>query len=1857
MDLEGNVGLKADLGFGFDTSGFRQFAQAGYEDWDLIANGFYVRDVAQTPDGTRDVPELEFYGGLKAYGVLDAIIASAGVGGGLTASLTLDLNDPNNDGKVNLPEIFSQLKGDGILGRIFDIEGELAAELSAFLKVGWGPFSKTWRKNFAKVPIWSFSSKQEPKPILASVEDGVLHLHSGVDSTKRLHVDTADGDEHFRIKQTDTDLIVTFYANGEAHDQQVDRSGVTKIVAHGGVGDDRIIIDPSVTIGVELHGGPGDDYLQAGGGRATLYGDAGNDQLLAGDQGIKLYGGLGDDILTGGLGRDTLRGGEGNDELYGGNERDELRGGPGNDWLSGSMGEDTLLGEDGADTLLGGDQNDSLHGGLGDDFLQGDAGADTLVGDVGSDLLQGGSENDLLQGGRGNDLLEGGTGADTLNGEGGNDELHGGGDGDSLIGGRGSDELYGGPGEDQLHGGLGTDIVHGGPDDDRIQYSIARDEGNGLDVLRGGSEDDVIEIMGSDLDEYLRIEEISPGLFQANRLSFETEEALSTIQFGLGSDIESIRISGLGGNDTIEAADTLTVYKLILDGGAGNDSLVGSNGEDEIYGGLGDDTLKGRDGEDLLVGGPGRDSISGGGGTDVLRAEDEGDTLNGGGGRDVLEGGSEGDVLYAGNSIYGSLIYGNEGADTIFGGEGIDHLEGGEGDDFIFGGDMADVIDGGPDRDTIVGGWGRDDLDGGEGNDVIWAWQEGQLDVDWEDLEARRTSLAQEKTALENRFAEISGIPPLSRTYQEQQDFEELPDRIRQLAMQLDDLNEAQSVEIDVLVGGGDNDTLYGSPFHDEFYGRGGHDQVYDLPHHYFLVNNSSTRNRAVGTAGDDYLWVQTYGGYVYSYLWDAVARRWDYQGAFYHRYLSSIEIDGLGGNDTITFKIYDDVAADIDIAGGTGNDVVNILSTPTSLLTIDGGAGNDTLRGSEADDRIYGGAGNDLIEAKGGNDTVVGGTGEDTIYGSDGSDWIQASVGRDGSSPDLVFGGNGHDTMEVIGTEGPDNISIVGTSDAVEVSSAGMTVRHRLTSDVEFYLVSGLGGSDRIEAEGHLPLRRLEIDGGAGADTILGSDGNDHLFGGPGDDVIHGGKGRDVLEGGSGRDRLESGSDIFGDLLYGGSNDDTLIGGPGRDHLEGEGGADLLRGGDLNDVIDGGEGPDTLVGGWGRDDLDGGAGSDEIWAWFEPSDSVDVEGVDQRRAILLAEKAELSRRLVNVPEGSSERIDLANRLRHVELQVDDVQLENGMSVDILVGGDDADHLHASPYIDFLYGRDGDDRIYDHRMNHLGTDGNDDTVVGGRGEDTYLVYGTEAAEELILEVDRYYDVYATIGQRRTLVSRLEVEAAGVLGLGGADTLTLNFGEFGGMAIEVDGGAGNDVLNAESLQNSATLIGGSGADTLNSGVGVDVLYGGDGDDFLTAGNRADTIHGGSGYDTLVETVDGFAYLDDTYFERTEEFGSVSDELDSIESAHLTGGDQNDRIYASYNIIRQANFSGEITLAGGAGNDKLVAGSGDATLLGGSGNDTLEGGGGNDLLRGESGDDTLTGNLGNDVLDGGADHDELYQAADTNLTLRTGLLVGVGTDTLLNFEAVTLGGLDGNNYFDASGSSLPVTLYGGAGMDTLIGSPFDDVLHGVWDNDRIHGRDGADTIFGGTGTDYLYGEGGPDSLYAHSATALVQEWVTNHLYGGDGNDTLHGSEGVDYLYGHQGHNVLYGHGGNDWLYGDSGNDTLYGGNHNDRLYGYNGNDSLEGGYGRDSLYGGWGRDTLKGNQDDDYLDGGDDNSRDLLYGQQGRDRFVKYYRDVWSSAKRRYIREFQDFTVDFEWSGTPSFRLPWDYETLRRARYWY
>jgi len=655
VQIDGGISATADFAFGYDTRGFRDFVEGGLDNPLDIFNGFYVNDRENADGSGADVPEIVLHGFLDVAAALDAIVASASVGGGIEATIEGDLNDLDNDGKFRLDELIETFPL-----CMFDIDGQVTAGAFAKVKVGFGPFSYTKRWNIAETTLadFSYSCNLDPDPVLATnLGGGVLRLNVGPHAAERQHGDL-DGTagETIRVFPSEDDptaVIVSAFGYTQEY------AGVSRIVADGGGGDDVIQLDPALNVSADLTGGPGNDRLTAGLGLAVLRGGDGDDELTGGPLDDELYGQAGNDTLNGLAGDDHLDGGDDQDVVYG----DE--------------GHDVLLGGAGPDFLYGGAGVDEIRGGAGVDLMEGDNGDDLLFGDGGADVINGGFGNDYIEGGSGDDEILAGLGDDRVRADAGDDVVYGGDGDDELDGGAGDDELFGQAGNDTLIGNAGNDLLHGEAGDDDLSGGSGRDilDGNeGHDTLRGdGGNDDLFGHAGNDVMYGGAGDDLLEG------------------------DIGDDELHGDGGHDR-------------LFGQVGNDILFGGSGQDRLEGDVGDDELHGGSGIDELLGNEGRDTIRGDAGDDRIFGHDGDDLLFGGDGRDRIEGAAGDDTAYGGDDS--DLLIGDVGRDTLYGGFGDDvilaHLIGDNSTTT-----NGEYIEGGPDNDFLCGTDGRDEIYGG----------------------------------------------------------------------------------------------------------------------------------------------------------------------------------------------------------------------------------------------------------------------------------------------------------------------------------------------------------------------------------------------------------------------------------------------------------------------------------------------------------------------------------------------------------------------------------------------------------------------------------------------------------------------------------------------------------------------------------------------------------------------------------------------------------------------------------------------------------------------------------------------------------------------------------------------------------------------------------------------------------------------------------------------------------------------------------------------------------------------------------------------------------------------------------------
>ncbi len=873
--------------------------------------------------------------------------------------------------------------------------------------------------------------------------------------------------------------------------------------------------------------------LLVNGGAVTIQGGA---ATVANTTLIQVFGQAGNDKIS----LDETNGALPAANLFGGDGNDILTGGSGNDQLFGQAGNDTLLGKGGDDQLFGGDGNDTLTGGTGTDQVFGEAGNDRMIwnpGD-GTDLNEGGDGIDTVEvnGGNGAEnftVTPNGTrvrfdrldpapfsidigtsenlvvnmngGDDTFTGSNGLAPLisltvDGGAGNDRITGGDGNDRLLGGDGNDTIFGGRGADTMIGGNGDDTFVWN----PGDGSDVIDGQGGHDTLQFNGANTSEKFDLSA------NGNRLTFTRDIGNVTMDVG---GVEQVNVVALGGVDTVTVNDLsgTDVTGVNLDLGGVPGSGVGDGQADMVI-------VNGTAHADAIqIAGSGTSfAVAGLQATVAVQGSDAANdqlVVNALGGND---------------SVTAAALPGNVVGLTIDGGTGNDTITGSDGNDMLIGGDGNDTIIGGRGKDTALMGAGNDTFvwNPGDGSDIV----EGQGGHDT--LQFNGANIG------ENIDLSANGSRLL------------LTRDIGSVTM---DVAGVEQVHIAAL-GGADKITV------NDLAGTGVTDVNVDLAGAAGNVGDGQADTVVVnGTDAADKFSVSGSGSTAVVDGPSATVRITNAEVAN-----DTLQINGLGGNDTIN-------------ASKLHAGVVDLL--------LEGGAGDDILTGSAGDDLIIGGTGSDTAFMGAGNDTFVWnpGDGSDVVEGQGGHDTLQFNganiaekidlsangsrlrLSRDVGSvvmdvngveqvnvtarggadninvgdltgtgvtavnidlagtPGSGVGDGSADTVVVNGTNHHDTISVSGDAGSATVSGLAATVNitgaevanDRLT-------INALGGDDAVDASGlSATAIQLTIDGGDGNDVLVGGKGNDTLLGGAGDDVLTGGPGQDVLDGGPGNNVL----------------------------------------------------------------------------------------------------------------------------------------------------------------------------------------------------------------------------------------------------------------------------------------------------------------------------------------------------------------------------------------------------------------------------------------------------------------------------------------------------------------------------------------------------------------------------------------------------------------------------------------------------------------------------------------------------------------------------------------------------------------
>ncbi len=1730
----GGINAIIDLAFGYDTEGIFRFINGGRNPLDLVQGFFIYDDNPFTGEPGVDVPEVLVTGEITAAAELNAVVATAGVGGGIFASVGFDLADPDGDFRVRLDEILTNLyngfkEGVGPLG-LFDVDALIEARLFAYIEALFG----AWRKEFQfgpTLPLYEEHYVVPRTPVLATdMENGTLRLNIGEFATDRIYTnngadDPVDGneeihieilsDKHIRVKGKGPDFDEN--GNDDWQDFKSDK-GFDRILGFAGQGNDKVIIDSDATNGdvrVELEGGAGADMLQGGNADDLLTGDTGKDHLTGGAGNDTLDGGAGDDCLDGGIGNDTLTAGAGNDVATGGGDDDLIFGNDGNDTLSGGDGEDTILGGDGVDLITGGGDADVLMGETGNDRIWGDL--DFSITDCMLDLAPGTDEPLFITPAtQGADIISGGGGSDEIQGNGGDDKiwadstflldgdfmLQMGMDGDPLrllplFGNFGADNVSGGAGDDTIYGEAGNDLIRG----DNVRVDLEND-GDAFTWVEGDRFSRGTPHGGTDGDD--------------------------TIFAGRDSDI----VFGNGGDDTIA-------------GGTENDILLGNAGNDTITGDVGADVIFGDSGEIVVwVAGDDLDGLPGGDTytaptQDFKRLEAASEP---GDGDDTIDAGQDNDIVFGGGGL------GLQPSDPAVGQTIEDLIKAGSGDDVVFGDHGRVTFDFEPaagaafatellsvDKDfggddQIFGSTGRDVLVGGKGGDFI----DGDDAFNPDDLDSRDV-LAGDHVQMLQQVTLVT-ITPNTKVADV---WVAAPTKIVS-----NETDPSQGGD-DTLDGRQDDDFLIGGPGADDGIGELGND---------VLVGDR-------GQIDFDLSFIEpTDPDYVFG------------KGElFVLQTIKSIDLTladvPFTGEDNLSGGDGDDVV----IGGGRGDNLfgdaeldgtVGPLTADSDILVGDNGQVDYLQHGTLA--RVFT---TDTLEATGGDDAIEANSGIDIAMGGVGGDDIWGDAATPGATDgdDILLGDNG-----LVDFTADLDLTLALTG----ASPANLATLDRIES-----FTDGLGGADTIR-------------GNAGADVAMGGTAGDVIYG---DDESAGGgadDGDDVLLGDNGLMLLVDPA-LDGNLLDG--DDRRIVRGGAtallrstdeNDAVDDTGGADTVSGNAGRDIILGGVRGDTLYGDQqvvtvvsnALDDDDIMLGDNGALEWLSTGRLGEVTGivVGDENPALAAGFAARDENLDTLDLITTEQPNNGGRdLLYGDNGRDTIL--GGTDTDTLFGdtGSEADGIQSADGNDLMFGDHG--RLYPqfstltdiHSRNFFAIDvgdgdgGDGDLMWGEEGDDVMLgqqgddrMWGGSDDDDMIggHNVAGGFDeltVPAIVATLNPAVNDLMDGDSGDDAMAGDNAIVWRRGDDVSPRFRV---LTEDAIYTTSLDGDATITTNvlpvaesdpqdtvgrdielvDHADTTPNGLfGADVMAGGADKDVMFGQLADDLMQGDGSIDTADDGLPQF----------------ITREIDVADAG--SNPDTDDTLY--FNIPEAASDDDDY-MEGNGGSDLIFGGLGQDDLIGGSsnlfglvteamrpdGSDTIFGGAGapariarNDFV-GATDTDLGTENAGG--VPTGDDPSislEDRHSADADFIMGDNAnvfrLVEIGQDEFREFNYdqnsafedrgderivvramqqldYTLGGADfrGGLYVDGAadpdGDGVGQAADNGAG-DLIFGESGDDYIFGMTGSDVVFGNSDDDDIVGGYGDDWVSGGTGQDGVLGDDGLLLTSRNSTlgEPLYG--------------------------------------------------------------------------------------------------------------------------------------------------------------
>jgi Ca2+-binding RTX toxin-like protein len=1398
---------------------------------------------------------------------------------------------------------------------------------------------------------------------------------------------------------------------------------------------------------------------------------------------------------------DTLIGGS-ESRSFSGGYFEIFTGGAGNDFIDGEFGFDVANYQNATGSVFVNLSHDdvTLQGGtVVSAHTVNAASATTVPGGLGTDQVL---NIESVRTGNGNDII---FSQDSDNGYANVFEVNGG--SDTIIGGEGTDmvsyrgapsAVYVDLGRGFAQDGFGTtdyftsvEAASGGDFDDTLiggsevgpvqEVWVEFFEGRGgNDYIDGGDDstanNGIVGIMDSNIDiaDYRSAPSavnvnLTTGLAQdgyGNQDTLVGIEGVTGSAFGdtiIGSDADFETFQGRAGNDTIDGGDGIDEVSYDFEDGVvvnigGDATLVGVDIE-SIAGGTafdgwgGTDSLSdiefivGSTGEDYLLGNAEANQIEGVEGDDTIRGNEGNDTLFGGEDDD-----SDRDVLdYSNSPSSVEVDLARHRAFDGFGGEDV--LIG----EFhtVIGSEFADAFFGSDGDNKFLGGLGGDYMDGGEG-------------VDWASYELT-----------------TSGV---------------VADLANHSAVSDDGADTLYSIEgvigsafDDTLIGGSENNYFTGGEGNDVIDGGAGSDRAfYDDAGGAVTVTGGGSAGEGAytvtGALGTDTLsGIEIVNGTAFSDVFTSRAL------GFSEREVFGV---GEGGDDTIT-------------GGGTGQTVVSIFNTGGQIFNPTAGSGTlsfnsrtITYSGIEG---FIGDGNNDSFIGDGANNYFQGAGGNDTFNGQGGFDTVSYTLSQNGVLVNLS------------------GVGVTGTVMDEDGELRSLTVGANQATD------GWNNGNDNFGVDS---ITNVEsVDGSELNDFIVGNGGNNRLNGNGGDDEFRPGSGSDTIIGGAGTaDRVNYAGSTTG------TNGVVVNLETGLAH---EAGSELVLNfstpGDSASLIRIASPTNPIVGSWSGTSDD----NDFVFTFFADGtymlaeEGTNPNGQTGMERGTYTWNANTGAFTVNVLQDTNGEWGLSHS-GSLELFIEGDSLyleENGSpaaemtrvasTTNPIVGAWTVVEPGNQIAITFL----ANGEYFLSEFHTVSPD-----VGGGQNgmERGNWAYNPVTGSFTITNTHNTNGTWGLFPDSPVSVNAGDVLSGieQVVGTTNADRITGSTQEVTGRMTDISevfsGAAGNDTINGGSSTNGEFDIANYNlGGTLAPAAGVN------------ANLETGAVSGGGGTDTLVniDMVIGTSFADTLTGGSQSRTGSGS----LFESFRGMGGNDTIDGKGGQDRVDYQNATGAVTVT--LGNGTLAGGSTGADgidvlrnvedVRGSAFSDVLNGGGTHnagtaydyEVFEGMAGNDTIDGKGGTDVVSYSRSESSVY--------------VNLGTDSI-NPSGYTIQGgtaLDGHGTID--------TLIG---IEQIVGSDHDDFLVGNAENNQFRGGAGYDVMIGGDGFDLIQyvSSGSGVQVNLGTGTTLEDGFGTQDEFGGI--EGVRGSAHSDNLIGSGDGDYLAGLAGNDTLSGGDGNDTI-------------------------------------------------------------------------------------------------------------------